>query len=759
VTHVAQRPVVALVRHRFVSVLRPLTVFALLLSLGACSAMFPTKRATDDRLAAFPREGWPTDAPVTVRWNDQLVPFVEAGTDHDLAFALGVVHHHLRAGQMRVLKHIAQGRLAEMAGPPVRGVDEALRILDYGRAAPAVTAAWPEETRAFVDAFVEGLNWHQARSRPPPEFALLGLRPEPWTAEDLVTVGRLAGTDVNWLAFFGALRARLEPDWPQTWQRLKRAGLNETDTELAATPDAATLAALLAGSSRAGSNSVAVAPRRTASGAAMIANDPHLGLNLPNLWLLAGGRSPSYHVVGMMIPGLPFFALGRNPDLAWGGTNARALSSDLVDVAGSDAVTRETVTVKTRWWRDREVTRRVSPEGPILSDSRFVPARAGEELALRWVGHEPTDEITAFLNAARAGSVEEFRTAFESYGVSAQNMLAADSSGGIAMLMAAKLPIRTKPKTDDIVLDDSAGWAGYDTALTLPWVVNPADGFVASANDRPDYIERPAGYFFSPKDRVDRMAALVDQAGEVGFDDLAALQTDVVSTPAAELARGLLEQADAVGVGHPLLEDLRGWDGAYGVDDRAPVAFETLLFHVTRRLYADDGRAVSSLDGRWASLQAFLLRDLEARPPRRRAELLRAAVDAAAADAEPFAAWGDMHRVRVQHLLGNVPVLGRFFRVEDLPSPGSRETLMKRSHDLVNRRHRASFGAQARHISDLGDPDANWFVLFGGQDGWLDAANYADQLPLWREGRYLRLPLTDDAVRASFTRVVVTTTR
>jgi penicillin amidase len=139
--------------------------------------------------------------------------------------------------------------------------------------------------------------------------------------------------------------------------------------------------------------------------------------------------------------------------------------------------------------------------------------------------------------------------------------------------------------------------------------------------------------------------------------------------------------------------------------------------------------------------------------------LLQAAAEGAAKDAEPFASWGEMHRVRVQHLLGNIPVLGRFFRLEDLPSPGSRETLMKRSHDLVNTRHRASFGAQARHISDLSEPDANWFVLFGGQDGWLGAPNYADQLPLWRDGRYIQLPLSEAGVRQGFTRVVRTTTR
>jgi len=731
----------------------------MILFLGACSALFPGNHSLDDRLAAFPREGWPTEAPVVVRWNTHMVPFIEAESDTDLAFALGVVHHHLRAGQMRVLKHISQGRLAELAGPPARGIDRSLRILDYGKAAPAIIEGWPQETRAFVDAFVAGLNWHQANSRPPPEFALLGVGAEPWAATDLVTIGRLAGTDVNWLAFFGALRARLEPDWPQTWQRLKRAGLEASDSELAGTPDASALAALLAGSSRAGSNSLAVAGARTRSGAAMIANDPHLGLNLPNLWLLAGGRSPSYHVVGMMIPGLPFFALGRNPDLAWGGTNARALSSDLVDVAGSEAIEEETVALGTRWWFDRTATRRTSSQGPILSDSSFVPARDGEQLALRWVGHEPTDEITAFMKAARARNVEDFRASFATYGVSAQNMLAVDSQGAIAMLMAAKLPIRSKPKNDDIVLDGDAGWIGYDNALTMPWVKNPDKGYVASANDRPDYIERPAGYFFSPKDRVDRMAAMVEAASAIGFEELAAVQVDVVSTPAAELAAGLIGEADNLGVFHPLRAVLRGWDGRYGSADRAPVAFETLLYHVAQRLYAPNGGSVSSVDGRWASLQAFLLRDLAARPRQRRLELLQAAVDAAGEDAAPFARWGDMHRMRVQHLLGNIPALGRFFRVDELPSPGSRETLMKRSHDLVNGRHRATFGAQSRHISDMADPDANWFVLFGGQDGWLGAANYADQVPLWREGRYIRLPLSTEAVREAFPRVVRTTTR
>ncbi|MFW5832632.1 MAG: penicillin acylase family protein [Pseudomonadota bacterium] len=740
------------------TLLRTGVALAMAFLLSACSAIHAAQQSNGGRLNAFPTYGWPTEHPVTVRWNDHQVPFVEAASDTDLAFALGVVHHHRRAGQMRTLKQISQGRLAEMAGPPVRGIDEALRILDFGYAAPAVVRAWPDETRSFVRAFVDGLNWHQTNAAPPPELSLLGLEPEPWTAEDLVTIGRLAGTDVNWLAFFSALRSRLEPDWPETWQRIKLAGLGPDDAELEGATDVETLAELLAATSKQGSNSLALAPFRSASGAPLLANDPHLGLNLPNLWLLAGAKSPSYHVVGMMIPGLPFFGLGRSPDIAWGGTNARALSSDLVNVAGNGDIVEETVTIDTRWWFDRTMTRRRSPEGPILSDSRFVRARPGEALALRWVGHEPTDEITAFLRAARATNVREFREAFAGYGVSAQNMLVADREGGIAMLMAAKLPKRGPRPPDDFVLQEASNWQGFDTALTMGWVENPAEGFIASANDRPDYIGRPAGYFFSPKDRVNRMAHLVEQHGTLAVDDLFALQTDVVSEPAAAMAAGLVARADDLHLLHPLLDDLRGWDGAYTIESRAPVVFETLLYHLARALYANGDGEVSRERQSWSNLQLFLLADLDARLPQERLDLLQKAVTAAAPDAEPYKAWGDMHRVRVGHLLGNVPVIGGFFRIADLPSAGSRETLMKRSHNLVNGRHRATFGAQSRHVSDLADPDANWFVLFGGQDGWLGSAQFADQIELWREGRYLQLPLSEAGRAEHFPIVMRTTT-
>ena len=113
-----------------------------------------------------------------------------------------------------------------------------------------------------------------------------------------------------------------------------------------------------------------------------------------------------------------------------------------------------------------------------------------------------------------------------------------------------------------------------------------------------------------------------------------------------------------------------------------------------------------------------------------------------------------MHRLVVGHLIQNLPVIGRRFVAADLPASGSRETPMKTAHGLVNARHQARYGSQSRQISDMGDLDANWFALLGGQDGWLGSANYADQVALWQRREYIRLPLRLETVKAEFTTVM-----
>jgi penicillin amidase len=734
----------------------------LALLLPGCAALSPQRVTSEDRLADFPTTALPLAQPVTIRWNAHQVPFIEAATDRDLAFALGMVHLHLREGQLEVFRRVSQGRLSESAGPFTVDIDHSLRILGLGRAADAVIARMPAETKDFAQAFVDGMNHYQSRRRQkPPEFGLMGIAAEPWTLRDVITMGRLAGADVNWLVYFAMLKERGKPGFAETWRRTLAAGADGA-TSFTATAQETMLSDILAGRSRSGSNSVAVAARNSATGGALIANDPHLGLAMPNAWLIAGMRSPSYNMVGLMVPGLPFVALGRSPDMAWGGTNMRAASSDLYDVSKlpPDAITREDVRIGVRAWFDSTRMTRMSPFGPIVSDSPMIQTRPGEMLALRWIGHEPTDEITALLRAARARTPDEFRRAFSGFGVSAQNMLFADARGNVGQVLAATLPARDSLRRDDPVLDaadPATHWRRFVEVGDLPHVLNPAEGFVASANNRPAVTKTPIGFLFSDDERVSRLQALLRERPKVSVDDLKALQGDTRSERSLAIGKGMLAAITAAGldnVAPDFVRRLAAWDGDYRVDSPGPVAFETLLYHLLPAVYgAASHRDLPGVYLQWQHITRFFIADLDALPAARRREVLAAALPAAAKDAARFATWGDMHRLRAAHLLVNAPLIGSSFVVADLPAGGSRETVMKTAHDLVNGRHDARYGSQSRHVSDMADPDANWFLLFGGQDGWLGSEAYADQLPMWQRREYIRVPLRPDAVAREFPRV------
>ena len=717
------------------------------LLVSACAALAPARVTTQQRIAAFPTGDLPLERTVTVRWNRYAVPWIEAQTDHDLAFTLGLVHAHLRLGQMAVAKRIVQGRLSESAGPTTRDIDRLLRTIDFGYAAAASEARMSPATRAWMQAFVDGLNWYQRHAAgKPPEYGLLGLRDEAWTIADLLAIGRLAGADVNWLIDSRLMQARLGPGWPQDWQRALAVGADSPASF--------------------GSNAVAVAPTHSTSGGALLAADPHLGMVLPNFWILAGLKSPTYHAVGLMPPGLPIIGLGRNDEIAWSGTNMHAAASDLYDVSGTTAgsISDRQERIRTRFWFDSDATIRRSALGPIVSDLAFFPARPAETIALHWTGHEASDEIGAFLDVMRASSAAQFRQALANYAVGGQNMLCVTRSGDICQVMAVHLPIREAGAPADLIRragDPAAAWRGEADALTLPWALNPPAGLLASANNRPAQTAFPVSYFFPTPERVERLYALLSAKEKLSLEDLAALQQDTLSPSALALKTALVAAIEAAttDAAAPLqssfLRELQSWDGRYEADRHGPVVFELLLSEVVQRLYGSADGKVPATASDWNFLVHYLPQDLAARPEPGRRALLAAAVQAAAAASARTAKWGDLHRLRVGHALTGAPLLGRFFVLDEYGVGGSRNTIMRTAHGLVSGRHYVSFGSQSRQLCDMSDPDRNHFVLLGGEDGWLGSANFADQVELWRQGRSITMPLTAAAVAAQFPTVTV----
>ncbi|MFP4352276.1 MAG: penicillin acylase family protein [Puniceicoccaceae bacterium] len=748
---------------------------AVLFCVFGCRAFFPSEATTRDRLETFPTTGLPLDGGVTIYWNDHLVPFVVAETDRDLAFSLGLIHGHLREGQMAVLRKISQGRISEMAGPVAAKIDDALRRVNFGRATDETLAGMDRSTRAWIEAYVEGINVAIARAaRTPPESGLLGLDREPFTVEDLLTFGRLAGTDVNWLTLFTLLSERNSPDFAEILEHANRTSRRSTPSFADGTPPqrrdpadgagrrpagdldrdiasaSAALGDLLRSFSRSGSNTVAVAPSRSESGFALIANDPHLGQNLPNFWTIVGFRSPGYHAVGLMIPGLPFLGLGRNEDIAWGGTNMRSASSDLVDASDLPVTETREERLRIRFWPDRTLTIRETEFGPILSDAEIFPSAPGETIALRWMGHRPSDEITAFLRANRARSVEEFLDSFEGYAVSGQNMVAVDTGGNIGMVLAVTLPDRPNGELSALLvdpLDPAAGWTTFSDSGALPRVLNPPDGVLASANNQPVATSPPIGYLFNEDERIVRLHELLEARALWTVEDLAELQLDVRSPASAALA-GFLTDWSAGGPPSPVREAVAAWDGDYDPESAGAAAFELWLAAILDAYPGD--RFTDGYFRDWRYLGADLPKDLESLPDDEQARVIEESLAAAAEAFERYPSWGDLHFLESRHLLAGLPVLGGSFVYDRFPVGGSRETVYKTAHEIVEGPHTSRYGSQSRHISSMEDPDDNWFVLLGGQDGWLGSRHLDDQVPLWRKGEYLRIPLRVETVAREF---------
>lgn len=696
-------------------------LFARAVALGRPAAV-----STQERLRSIALDRAPVEAPVDIRWDRHQVPSIRAESGRDLAVALGVVHAHLRLAQMELMRRLARGRVAEVIGQAGVPLDRTLRLMQFDAAVPAMLAGLPAATREWAGGFVAGVNHHLVRAPSVPyEFRLLRVEPEPWTVEDVLLVGRLVAADVSWMLFGRLLRARegrSAEEWDRLWPELLSGDL---------APWAESRAEAAFGFVR-GSNSAAVSARLTRNGAGLIASDPHLPITQPPVWLIAGLHAPGLDVVGLMPPGLPLVALGRSAHLAWGGTNLHAASSELIDVSAEPIATREE-RIPVRGRAPVSIRLRETRFGPVVSDGLLI--RSKRPLALRWVGHAPSDELSAMLGVMRARSLEEFRAALGSFAVPGQTMVAVEAgpAGRAGRVIAAHLPRRTKMSSPHLICAPADAW-GLDDLVRAADFPGRAEEIVVSANDRPEETPVPVGFFFSPPDRARRIRELLSGARPVTAEAMRALQRDVMGRSALALRDRLLPSLPST-VATRVLAD---WDGAYRAGSPGALVFEALVAALSRRLIGRRDREL--LAALWTGRALTARRIADA--PR---WAVRGAARAAARVRRRHGTWGGAHRMALRHPFAALPGLRSRFTAAEYGADGGNDTVNKSSHGLVRGRHRVGYGACARHVSDMSDPDANWLVLLGGQDGWLGSANLADQVPLWRKGEAILVPLRHEA--------------
>ncbi|HEX9788834.1 MAG TPA: penicillin acylase family protein, partial [Candidatus Binatia bacterium] len=567
---------------------------------------------------------------VRVRWDAYAIPHVFAADEPDLFFAQGFLHAQERLWQMEMSRRFLGGRTAEIFGDfalpwmdlasPFRGrravdLDYFVRLLGIRASAEASLTLLSEPLRLSLDAYCNGVNRYieQCGSKLPWEFRLLRHRPEPWRPEDTLAIGKglafLLSTALYTRLNFIAVAEKLR-DQPEKLRALFPAYPDEGPVIARAVRDQAralwrfSSGMLAAGDwhpAGSGSNSWAVAPGRTQSGA-ILCNDPHLRLTLPSIWYLmhlkAEERSlepEAYEVWGASIPGCPLIQLGHNRRIAWGITAAvcddveiyrerlHPLDPDLYLVGHqwrNFQTHGELIGVRRSTPREKIIRR--TRHGPVIGDFSDMTT-GGEVLAVRWTAHEPSEEMRSLYGVNHASNWQEFQESLRHHAAPSLNFVYADCAGNIGYTLAGNIPIRNAVPTLLPLAgwDEKNDWRGYIPFDDLPRLYNPPEGFVATANNRVTDASYPfyLSHFFEPPHRVRRIQKLLQEREIFSADRLGRIQLDNVSLHAQELIATLKIELAQTSDPNPALKTaanyLLSWDGRC-----AETSVEAAIFHV-----------------------------------------------------------------------------------------------------------------------------------------------------------------------------------
>jgi penicillin G amidase len=560
------------------------------------------------------------DSSVRVYYDHRGVPHIFARTTLDAYRAMGYVVARDRLFQLEMQTRAANGTLTELVGSAALGFDRDTRALGLPRAAERNFAALNPNGLAYraAKAYAEGVNaWidHMEHGDLPFEYHLLGRRPARWEPINTIhLLNRMSLTlaynrDERERAAFAAAvgdaaAQALAPEHSPLQQPIVPAP-NEPRwlaQHLAppGTPDTvASALALGADEERSddiGSNNWAVSARRTKAGYALLAGDPHLDLTLPSIWyemhvVVPGERD----VYGVTIPGSPTIVIGFNRDVAWSLTNTGA------DVLDEYAETVNDTARPTQYrvdgaWRPIEQRVEVYRDGDgrtlAIDTMRYThrgPLRraGGRWISTRWTALEPSDAISAFDRAARAHTAQELLQGFDDFTVPAQNVLVADRSGTIAIRANGRFPIRPGDREGNVIFDGSTSasdWTGDRPISQYPSATNPAQGFLASANQEPFDPATFGGYFgvsWPPPWRAMRINSVLRKDSAMTPDAMRRLQTDPGSSRADYFVPFFLRAAR----GSDGARLLSQWDRRYTRDNARAVLFEAAMRELNRRAW------------------------------------------------------------------------------------------------------------------------------------------------------------------------------
>jgi len=713
-------------------------------------------------------------APVTIELDAAATPRIRAETLEDAYRAQGFLHAQERFFQMDLSRRSAAGELAELVGPQALPLDRERRPFQFRKRARALAESLPPRHLAWLSAYVDGVNAGLADlAARPPEYWLLRARPEPWTIEDSLLVVYAFYTMLSNNEVYERPQAVLEATLPPDVYAFLTPSTARFDRPLFASSDDPTggyrpqpipasapagrapalpRRVVLSPPAGAASNQWAVGAARGAGGVAIVANDPHLGLRLPNVFHRAELYFGERAVRGVGIPGVPGIVIGATNGLAWGLTVSNADQSDWVVIeidrddpnryrvpGGTETFTVEREIIAVRGQDAVPLDVRLTRWGPVVARDGL-----GRPLALRATWLEPGGVDVDVLDLAFADTVREGLDVVTGWAGPSLNWMFADADGRIGWAVNGPLPIRTG-------FDGSAprSWASgayaWNGFAEPPRYEGGPDDVLFTANNRILPAEDAAGLgrVWMPPYRAKRIAELLAADGRFDEAALAAMQLDTRVEAYDEIRRVALDVLDdardpTVVAARAAIEAWGGRAEPADVGFRVlEVFYRALLERLLVPLLAPALEADPAFVYRWPLADEAMRRLLDERPAHLlppgyadwQAYLEDVLVDALReleqSNPGPDAPWGEVNRLAAAHPLAGLPLVGRWLRLPDVPQAGA---------PLAVRVAEPRRGAVIRMVVAPARPEAGILQLAGGQSGHPLSRQFDDQWQAWHDG-------------------------
>ncbi len=773
----------------FKKILLSLLLFIIVLAIGAYFFISHlSKKAIPDYNQNVELRGL-TDE-VSVYRDSLAIPHIYAKNELDLYRTVGFVMAQDRMWQMDLLRRVTQGRLAEIFGEDLVKTDLFLRALRIPDKSKMMMTDLSAEQKAALEAFADGVNQYieQYADKLPPEFSILGYKPDKWEPGNSLNITGYMAWDLAGSAYSAEITLY---KIIQAIGLEKAEGLvpNIEERKVVVYPDFKIDPKLLELKNSImaeaenveklgvqvfnGSNNWAISGKKSKTGMPLMSNDMHLGLNAPGIWYqIHEVIEGQLNVTGLAVPGEPYVIAGHNENIAWGMTNLYVddidlyletintqdssqyffmgewrpleIRNEVIKIKGGDSVTK---------------VNRFTHRGPIVSGFK----KMDQAISMRWIGNDYSNEVRAVCLLNKAANWDEFKDAIRTFNSVSQNIVYADVAGNIGLYAAGGVPIRKgknyliKPgETDEF------DWTSRVPFDELPYSYNPENGMVSSANnktvgnDYPYYI----GTYFSQDYRISRIREMLEEKEKLGIEDFKAMLADQNSIMARRYTPDMLKALDTVGADGSFKKGyayLSQWDGTMRADEVAPLLFEKTYLNLIKNLLQDDlgnlfdeyyyNTALSRnfMDDFWRTKDPSWCDDINTPDVKETFDnqVEKSYVETLAQLSKELGpdmtkwTWGSVHKVLFKHQLGGVALLDKVFGLNRGPYPigGSFHTVSPYSYSFETP-FTADHGSSHRHIFDPSNWDKSLTIIPTGESGIPASDFYMDQTDKYLKNKF-----------------------